>query len=65
MTSLDLQADLERWINFNESAGEPIDFREIILDYEIEGITEVSIRRKLKEMGYIIDDYGCLTKVRM
>jgi hypothetical protein len=64
MTALDLQAELERWINWNENASEPVDFRTVIKEQEEKGVSEQEVRRTLKEMGFIVDDYGVLSKTR-
>jgi len=62
MTAVDLQAELERWINFNASSNEPVDFFDVIHDLSQQGITGLQVRQELKNMGYVIDDYGTLQK---
>lgn len=62
MTALDLQAELERWINYNAKASEPIDFFNVLEELLEQGVQGIEVRKKLKEMGFIIDDYGVLKK---
>lgn len=62
MTALDLQAELERWINYNENTIEPVDFFDVINELGEKGVSEVKVRRMLRTMGYIVDDYGVITR---
>jgi len=64
MTALDLQGELERWINYNEATpdADGIDWFNIIKQLALQGVSDIEVRQKLKEMGFIIDDYGVLQK---
>lgn len=62
MTALDLQAELERWINFNESSPEGVDWFNVLDELLQQGVQGIEVRRTLKDMGFVIDDFGVLQK---